>query len=297
MSLRRFHIAALAAIAFSASCAAVAAAGPWSLAPGEYYTELRGSFFSSGTYYDDDGNRQAVGGLYEQRGLTSETELGWKKKWSLQMGLPALSNTTRDEAGPTETSTGFGDLSLGLRYSLANGPTAAAIQLGWTAPSGYNTNLEPSLGKGLQRLEASFEAGRPLGDRAFFQGGAGYAYEYLTIGAHSTDTSDVASKRNWSSHVLANAAAGVWMGHLLVSGEYEGEIATRNGGLDPDYTSHLVGPRFTYRVDQRLDAFAGSWHSAGGKNVLHVDQYYAGVAFKVTKLNRLQGFLGSDKRP
>jgi len=297
MSLRRFHIAALAAIAFSASCAAVAAAGPWSLAPGEYFTELRGSFFSSGTYYDDDGNRMTLGGLYEQRGLTSETELGWKKKWSLQMGLPALSITTRDQAGPTATSAGFGDLSLGLRYSLANGATASAIQLGWTAPTGYNTALEPSLGDGLQRLEATFEMGGPLGDRGFYQAGAGYAYEYLTIGSRSTDTTEVGSKRDWSDHVLVEGAIGWWLGNLLVSGEYQGEIAAASGGLNPEYTSHLVGPRFTYGVDERLDAFAGSWHTPGGKNVLHVDQFYAGVAFKATKLNRLQGFLGSDKRP
>lgn len=296
MSLRRFHIAALAAIALSASFAAVAAAGPWALAPGEYFTELRGSFFSSGSYYDNDGNRVQAGGLYEQRGLASYTELGWKKRLSVQMSLPALSNTVRDEAGPTATSSGFGDVHFGLRYSLRNGPGAAAIQFGWTAPSGYNSHLSPGLGSGLQRLAASLEVGQPLGKRGFVQAGAGYAYDFLSVGARSTDTSDVASKRKWADHVLANAAVGLWMGRLLVSGQYEGELASKSG-FDTETTAHAAGPRFTYRVDERLDAFAGSWHTPGGKNVLHVDQYYAGVAFKLTKLNRLQGFLGGDKRP
>ena len=33
------------------------------------------------------------------------------------------------------------------------------------------------------------------------------------------------------------------------------------------------------------------------RNDLHVDEFYAGLAFKSTKLNRLQGFLGNDSRP
>jgi hypothetical protein len=61
--------------------------------------------------------------------------------------------------------------------------------------------------------------------------------------------------------------------------------------------SHLAGARFTYRVDSRLDAFAGSWHSPAGEHVLHLDRFYAGLAWKSTKLGRQQGFLGSDRRP
>ena len=47
----------------------------------------------------------------------------------------------------------------------------------------------------------------------------------------------------------------------------------------------------------RLDVFAGSWHTPSGRNTLALDQYYAGLAWKSTKLNRLQGFLGGDARP
>jgi hypothetical protein len=295
MSLRRFHIAALAVLAVSATSAAVAAAGPWALAPGEYYTELQGSFFSSGTYYDDNGDRQPIGGLAEQRALTSYTELGWKKHWSIQMELPALSNTRRDGVDDA-TSSGFGDLSLGLRYALHNGPSATSIQLGWRAPSGYNSNLEPGLGTGLQRLSGSVETGRPLGQKGFAQGGAGFARDFLVVGSRSTDPADSEAQRSWYNHLLLNGAVGLWFGNLLVAGQYEGEIAGATG-LDTKTTSHLIGTRFAYRVDERIDAVAGSWHSPGGKNVLHVDQFYAGVAWKVTKLNRLQGFLGGSKRP
>jgi len=40
-----------------ASSASYPVAGPWSLAPGEYYTELSGSSFTTSTWYNDDGKR------------------------------------------------------------------------------------------------------------------------------------------------------------------------------------------------------------------------------------------------
>lgn len=299
MSLRRFPIAALAAAALVTGAASVAVAGPWSLAPGEYYTELRGSFFSTGTYYDEDGNRMPLGGLLEQRGLASYTELGWKKRLSVQMSLPALSNTVRG-AGSAATSSGFGDFDLGLRYSLANGARAAAVQLRWTAPSGYNPNLAPGLGSGLQRLSAGLQVGAPVGANGFVQAGAAYEWEYLAFASRKLASvgfdGSLSADGDWADHVVTSAALGFWMGRLQVAGLYAGDL-TMETGRPWETTTHLAGPRVTYRVDERLDAFYGSWHTPGGENVPHLDQYYAGVAWKLTKLNRLQGFLGNDKRP
>ncbi len=300
MSLRRFQFAAIAAAAIAAASATVAAAGPWSLAPGEYYTELRGSFFSTGTYYDDDGVRMPYGGLLEQRALSSYTELGWKKRWSVQLALPAVSNTVRAEAGPTATRSGFGDFDLGLRLSLANGARATAIQLNWSAPSGYNSDLQPGLGSGLQLLSAGLQTGAPLGGRGFVEAGAAYQTEFFTLGAREKApegaTLPLPRKSDWADHVAVHAALALWMGNLQVAGLYAGDFTTQTG-RPWETTLHLAGPRFTYRVDDRLDAFFGSWHSPTGRNVPHLDQYYAGVSWKSTKLNRLQGFLGGAKRP
>jgi hypothetical protein len=57
-------------------------------------------------------------------------------------------------------------------------------------------------------------------------------------------------------------------------------------------TQTIVGPRFTYRVDERMDVFGGSWHTANGENVLHENYYYFGIAWKHTSLDRLAGALG-----
>lgn len=303
MSLRRFQLAAIAAAALAALAAGgatVAAAGPWALAPGEYYTEIRGSFFSTGSYYDDAGNRMPFDGLLEQRALTSYSELGWKKRWSVQMSLPVVSNTVRDVSGLNGTRSGFADLDLGLRLSLANGARATAVQLRWTTPAGYNRDLLPGLGSGLQRLSAGLETGAPLGGRGFVQAGAAYEWEYAAIAARekAPETASVPqnAKQDWADHAVVHGALALWMGNLQVAGLYVGDFTTVTG-RPYETTSQLAGPRFTYRVDERLDAFFGSWHSPGGKNVPHLDQYYAGVAWKSTKLSRLQGFLGGTRRP
>jgi len=41
----------------------------------------------------------------------------------------------------------------------------------------------------------------------------------------------------------------------------------------------LLGALLLYRLDDRLDMFAGFWSTASGKHTLHYDQVYVGVAF------------------
>ncbi len=298
MTLRRRFAAAFAAASLLSLAASAALAGPWALAPGEYYTELRGSFFSAATYYNDDGDRIVTNSLTESRALRSYSELGWKKHWSVQLSLPAVSLTERDsDLGTAESNTGFGDFGFGLRWNLQNGSRATALQFQWQAPSGYNTALSPALGSGKQSLAASLQLGSAAGRNAFWQLSAGYLYDYRTIGSRSTDASaDGPAAVDWADHFTTDGAVGVWMGDLLVAGQWLAEMPMSTGRpLETQWV--LAGPRITYRVDDRIDAFAGSWHSPMGKNTLHIDEYYAGVTWKATKLNRLQGFLGGAKRP
>ncbi len=298
MTLRRHLSAALAAASLLAVAATSAVAGPWSLAPGEYYTELRGSFFSASSYYNDDGDRIVTNTLQESRSLRSYSELGWKKHFSVQLSLPAVSRTFRDSDDHIALSnSGLSDFGFGLRYAIANGRSASAVQVGWQAPVGYNAALNPALGDGHQALSASLQLGGAAGKNAFWQASAGWKYDYRTVGKRSSDAAtDGAAAVDWADHFTTDGALGVWMGDLNVAGQWVAELPMSTGRpLETQWV--LAGPRLTYRVDERIDAFAGSWHSPVGKNVLHIDEYYAGVTWKATKLNRLQGFLGGSKRP
>ncbi len=326
MRLRR-QIVAASAVAAMVACSAISATaaplaslantpagGPWSLAPGEYYTELSGSTFRTGSSFDNGGVRKYFPGEKQQTGLQSYTELGWTKRFSFQLSIPLVTNTARGADGIGVSNTGLGDLGLGLRYRITNGSTATSIQFRWEAPLGYNARLDPPLGDGLQKLSATMQFGLPgpVG-RSFLQCSAGYRYEYLepdrkayVAWTYSAD-SPTPPSHDWADFATFGGAAACWTGRLQVAylGAIDVPLNTGRGAItDPHGTSYkpLVrelahGPRLTYRTDNRIDTFAGCWLTSAGKNTLCFTEYYVGLAWKSTKLNRLQGFLGGDARP
>ncbi len=330
MSLRRsFAAAAVAAVTLSLASAALAS--PWGLKPGEFYSELSGSFFSTEDYFrnSDDGVRLALGGRFEQRVVRSHNEFGWKKTTSVWIDVPFVSRTFALDAGGSRTSTGLGDLEFGFRRAMHVGKSPIALELAWTAPLGTNRALFPGTSgsggldgrtlvtqasgpvrdtstffcQGLQGLSASLELGGSAGSRAWWTLGGGYRTRFHSIVARGDDD-------RYADWATGTASLGIWIGpSLLVSGELRGEWPMSQGGpydrvLTPvsgangpelEAVSMLAGPRFTYRVDDRMDVFAGSWHTPRGRNVLHHDQYFCGIAWKHTGLDRLAGALGGTK--
>ena len=313
--------ALLFTVVLATALSRAAAAGAWNLTPGEYYSEFRSGFFSADTYHDQNGDRSTLfgGGLQEERSLLSYTEFGWKKRVSFILGIPARSVTRRfGSAADTSyrpTATGLADGLVGFRWGLANAKTALAIQLDWKPPLGYDRNRylslshrdsvrfgdangdgdsldvnhlnqagAPRLGDGQQDLTVALHLGTALPFmRGFFQVSGGYRYRFEDPG----------------DQIVGSADLGVWiLPSLMLAGRYLGEIAASENGpptADPD--RHRVGPMLLYRVDDRLDLFASSLHTAMANNALHTDEIFVGVAFKNTKLTRQQGFLGGLAGP
>jgi hypothetical protein len=329
MSLRRSSAAAVA-VAVSLAFARPSAAAPWGLAPGEFYSELSGSFFSSRSFLRNrDEARTALGGRFEERRISSHNEFGWKKRTTVWLDLPFVSRSYSSDAGGSATSSGLGDIGLGIRYALRTGSVPVALELGWTAPTGSNRFLFPGtlgsggldatslesqrtrvlgdsstfFGSGLQSLTLGLELGGAAGRRAFWTLGGAYGTRYLAIAARDDSA-------RYADFLSASAGLGVWVGsHLLLSGEWRSEWQVAQGRMYDfhlfDFTDadrpeletmrQLAGPRITFRVDERMDVFAGSWHTPGGRNVLHHDLYYCGIAWKNTSLDRLAGALGGTK--
>ncbi|MBI5710209.1 MAG: hypothetical protein HZC42_07900 [Candidatus Eisenbacteria bacterium] len=291
--------AATSVLLLSAALAAISSlpvsAGPWIPAPGEHYSAMQGSVFTADSRYDGAGTRVPLGGSWEERALLSYNELGWKKKTSVVLAAPATSVTDRGGIGATErTSTGLANLQFGLRYALAQGATAAAVQLDWDAPLGYDRNAS-LLGDGLQQLTASLQLGTAIAKRGFVEAGAGYGYRFLSV---TQNGKTEAAKQDWANVVTASADLGLWLTRsVLLGGRYGGTITTSHGDLFAERNLHLAGPVLLYRVDERMDLMAGSWSTAAGKNTLHYDRVYVAVAFKQTRLDRLQGFLGGSRNP
>lgn len=321
MSLRRTVAAALFASA-ALTLASPAGATPWVLKPGEFYSELTGSLFAANSFFTTDRERPSLGGKLDERELTSFTELGWKKHASFWIGVPLVSRGFTRFSGGTSTSTGLGDIDLGVRFRIKGGSTPASVSFGWTAPLGANRKLFPGIdgdggtnpgsyppyspsnasdtslyfNQGLQSLRAGLDFGGRAWKRSFWTAGGEFRYRFLEFG--NTD------KTSHNARFLGgNASLGWWLyPNLLVSGLFEGEWLTsqsenydRNLASDLDPTRILVGPRLTWRVDDRMDVLAGSWHVYRGQNVLHYDQYYFGIAWRQSSLSRYAGAYGGTK--
>jgi hypothetical protein len=144
MSLRRSFAIALGAVAVL-SLSSAAQAGPWGLAPGEFYTELSGSFVATDSYKDSNGDRPPLGGTFEERALTAHTEFGWKTHTTFIMEVPFVRRTFASDlpSGGTLTSSGLGDIGLGLRFAGHVSGLPTSVEAGWTAPLGTNRNLFP----------------------------------------------------------------------------------------------------------------------------------------------------------
>jgi hypothetical protein len=303
-------LAALAAFVITP----VAQAGAWLLAPGETYTSLQTSVFSADRWRGANDLQPTIdgGGLYEVRNVTASGELGWKKGRSFFYSLPFSSVTRRtgEAGGYNRTETGLSDLTLGVRVKLSQKKSALSLDLGWKAPLGYARDFAPrdsrgrrltvtgavgdssvpaaaqyapTRGDGQQDLFGTLNYGTPLGKRGFLDLAGGYRYRFEAP----------------ADQAILRADLGWWLGsRLMVGGRYAGDLAVGDGDTPGDkVTRHLVGPMLLLRVDDKCDVFAGSFHTAAGENVLHVDQFYVGLAFKVTQLDRLQGWMGSLRRP
>lgn len=328
MSLRR-SVAAAVAVA-TVSLASAAWGSPWAIQPGEFYSELSGQFFSARSFYQNsDAARTALGGTLEQRTVLSHNELGWKKHASVWIDVPFVNRTYAGDTGGSSTSTGLGDFGFGIRYGMHLGRAPLALELGWTAPLGANRKLFPGtlgsggvdgtslpaqasgpvrdssafLGGGLQSLSAGLELGGTAGKSAYWTVGGGFRTRYLSVSARNVND-------RYADFATGSASLGLCLGqHLLVTGSFAGEWAMSQGrrydrirapivgdhGPELESVSMLAGPRFTYRVDEHMDVFAGSWHTPSGRNVLHTDQFYAGIAWKQTGLDRLAGALGGTR--
>ena len=315
---------ALSAVSFAllglAGPSLTAQAGPWSLAPGEYYSQFLAGWSSSDFYYDQQGGKRplAGGGLWEERSLVSYSELGWKKHLNFILGIPAVSITrqfgqARQAINPVPTATGLGDALVGFKWRLANGHTAAALELDWKPPLGYERNRffshadsaaagdtngdgdsldvtrlnqlgSPVLGDGQNDLTFSLALGTAFGSRTFLEGMGGYRYRF---------------ENAFSDQIVAGADLGIWFTRtLLIGGRYLGLIASqKSANPTNDPTRHRVGPILVLRVDDRMDIIASTLHTASAKNALHTDEVFVGLAFRQNKLDRLQGFLGGGSKP
>jgi hypothetical protein len=276
-------------------------AEPWVVAPGEYSTEFFGVHVGNGGHlFDDNGDVFDVQRIEERREIGVFNELGWKKRASFLLGASVRSVTLRFDPPPGvagtpfhRSQTGLADMITGFRFRILDGSTALSLQTAWKIPMGYEREVGVPIGDGLHHFSARLEGGTSL---PMIQGFAQASLGYLTrVDLHLNPMKD--THPVGSPLMLYGADVGVWMGDVLVAGRYAGFSSSAQDGSGDDIASHTVGPELRYAVDPRMAVVAGATFDIKGRNSWKTNTYYLGLTLTQTRLHRLQGFLGSGRRP
>ncbi len=156
---------------------APAIAGPWTLEAGRTYNKPAINFFSGDSSFGPD---QEGFENFEDLNFTYYNETGITDNLSFIASIPIkdISRTDRNAAGVavTNSTSGVGDIDVGLRYNLSKGPFVVAVQGLFKAPYAYDSDDSLPLGNGQEDFEGRFQLGRGFGKAGYFVAEAGYRF-------------------------------------------------------------------------------------------------------------------------
>ena len=140
------------------------AAGAWSQPAGHYYTKLSGIFYSADEVYNEMGVRQAQGmddDSFDGSQGFLYVEYGLRERLTVVSQINAGVLAAMDTFTKRET-TGIGDVDLGVKYQLTDGPIVVSPFATLKIPTGYNEHFDPPMGTGHADLELRLLAARSL---------------------------------------------------------------------------------------------------------------------------------------
>ncbi|MEO5616529.1 MAG: hypothetical protein ABIS67_02050 [Candidatus Eisenbacteria bacterium] len=270
------------------SCSAPALAfegGAWTVSPGEWYSEVSARrFYANSEFHADSRNGAIPGeGRFQEFQVASYNEIGWKKNISLMLGIPFITSTQRF-GEKSRTISGLSDARIGLRLRMRNDLPGFIFDGGWQAPLGYNKNVGPRLGDGRQKFWGALHAGTRLPlIPGFVQASRGVFF--------ISEDGELYSR--------TSVEAGAWIGRRVLLGGHYGDVVPINSANEVARlgTSYRAGPVVLIRLDDHLDLSIGGTRALFGRNSLETTQFQVALGFKQTKLNPLQGFLGTLQKP
>jgi len=158
-------------VAFAAF-STTAYAGAWPTEEGGSYQKIAVNFFDSDERFGEE-----IDGFEEFEDFTLEyyAEFGLTKDATLIVRVPyrELDNTTD---GFTTSNSGLGDVDIGLKYNISDGPFVVSVQGLVKTPFLYSENADLPLGNGQLDYEGRLLVGRSLGKFGYFGAEVGYRH-------------------------------------------------------------------------------------------------------------------------
>ncbi|MBD2842729.1 transporter [Erythrobacter rubeus] len=159
-------------VAACATFSTAAHAGAWPTGEGESYQKIAINILDTSDRFGDDLPEFEN---FEDFTLAYYAEFGLDEKTTLIVQVPYRDLENRS-AGVTTSNSGIGDVDLGLKYSISDGPFVVSVQGLAKLPYLYSENAALPLGNGQLDLEGRLLVGRSLGKFGYFGAEIGYRY-------------------------------------------------------------------------------------------------------------------------
>ena len=160
-------IALIAAIPLSAS------AGAWTAPQGDSYLKGAINFFDTNSRFGpEDGFEN-----FQNTNFNVYWEYGVQDNLTF-FATGSLSDLENTSDGVTTSNTGVGDIDVGLRYRLIDGPVIVSVQGLFKAPYLYSEDNELPLGNGQEDFEGKLLFGKSFGELGY--GGLEVGYRVRT---------------------------------------------------------------------------------------------------------------------
>ncbi len=163
----------LSVIALMTAIPTAASAGAWTAKQGDTYLKGAVNFFeTSSRFGPEDGFenfRNTNFNVYFEHGLKDDLTF---------FATGAFSDLENTSDGQTTSGSGIGDVDVGLRYRLIDGPVIVSVQGLFKAPYLYSDDSELPLGNGQEDFEGKLLFGKSFG--ALGYGGLELGYRVRT---------------------------------------------------------------------------------------------------------------------
>jgi len=163
----------LSVIALMTAIPTAASAGAWTAKQGDTYLKGAVNFFeTSSRFGPEDGFenfRNTNFNVYFEHGLKDDLTF---------FATGAFSDLENTSDGQTTSGSGIGDVDVGLRYRLIDGPVIVSVQGLFKAPYLYSDDSELPLGNGQEDFEGKLLFGKSFG--ALGYGGLEVGYRVRT---------------------------------------------------------------------------------------------------------------------
>lgn len=148
-------------------------AGAWTAKKGDNYLKGAVNFFDTSNRFGPEGTFENFSNtnfnVYWEHGVRDDLTF---------FATGSLTNIENEAAGIETSNTGVGDIDLGLKYRLINGPVIVSVQGLFKAPYLYSEDAELPLGNGQEDFEGKVLFGKSFGKLGY--GGLELGYRVRT---------------------------------------------------------------------------------------------------------------------